>query len=150
MVALNVPAGSVGARQGITFFRQHENRSRIARSTKPPRSKRSLISSGETPIRLGRGMEDRHDADLLAHLGKLLRDEVPLEDFRHWFSSALWEWEWADDDVTLDFAYLVENRLAEFSGGHLSERQLLRALREDVAAPLQTSPVGSSVSRSPV
>lgn len=85
-------------------------------------------------------MGDRHEADLLAHLGKLLRDELPLASFRQWFANALWEWEWADDDDTLDLAYLVENRLAEYSGEHISESELRQALRDDVAAHLRSDP----------
>lgn len=141
MVALRVPAGSVGTRQGAAFFRQQVYPSRMARSANPPRSKRSRISSTVTPTRLGRGMEDRHEADLLTHLGKLLRGERSLAAFRQWFANALWDREWSDDDDTLDFAYLVENRLAEYSGEHVSEDQLLHALRDDVVAHLRSGSV---------
>ena len=72
------------------------------------------------------------EPDLLGHLGGMLSGRVPLDAFRHWFANALWALEESADEDTLDFAYLVENRLAEYSGGHVEAADLVRALRADL------------------
>jgi len=73
------------------------------------------------------------DFDLRGQLGKVLAGELPLDAFRQWFASALWIAESEADEETLKFAYLVENHLAEFSGGHISEERLLDVLRQAYA-----------------
>jgi hypothetical protein len=73
------------------------------------------------------------DLDLRGQLGNLLAGELSLDAFRHWFASALWMAESDADEETLNFAYLVENHLAEFSGGHISENQLIDVLRRACA-----------------
>lgn len=70
--------------------------------------------------------------DLRGHLDSVLSGRIPLTDFRHWFAKALWDLEAVSDDDTLEFAYLVENRLAEYSGGYVSEGELRAALRADL------------------
>lgn len=79
-------------------------------------------------------MVDSADLDLRGHLASLLSGTMPLASFRHWFANALWSLEEAADDDTLDFAYLVENRLAEYSGGHITDDELLSVLRRDFVA----------------
>ena len=78
-------------------------------------------------------MDARQDLDLFSHLGSLLSGSVPLESFRQWFANALWDLEESADDDTVEFAYLLENRLAEYSGGYITEGELVAGLRADVA-----------------
>ena len=96
-------------------------------------SKRARISPSVTGIRTGLDPAARHAADLESHLGTLLRGSLELDAFRHWFANALWEIEAEGSDDTIDLANLIENRLAEYSGGYISQEVLLDALREDVA-----------------
>lgn len=72
------------------------------------------------------------DADLLPYLTRLLNGSLALDDFRHWFANALWDIESDGDPATIDLAYLVENRLAEFSGGHFDEARLRAVLADDL------------------
>jgi hypothetical protein len=73
------------------------------------------------------------DFDLRGQLGKVLVGELSLDAFRHWFASALWTAESDANEETLKLAYLVENHLAELSGGHISETRLLEVLRQAYA-----------------
>jgi hypothetical protein len=79
------------------------------------------------------GAMNADDFDLRGQLGKVLAGELPLDAFRHWFASALWRAESEADEETLKFVYLVENHLAELSGGHISETRLLEVLRQAYA-----------------
>jgi hypothetical protein len=73
------------------------------------------------------------DFDLRGQLGKVLAGELSLDAFRQWFASALWIAESDADEETLNFALLVENHLAEFTGGHISEERLLDVMRQAYA-----------------
>ncbi len=79
-------------------------------------------------------MDARQDLDLRSHLGMLLSGALSLESFRHWFASALWDIEESTDDDTVEFAYLLENRLAEYSGGYVTDAELIAGLRADFLA----------------
>lgn len=71
------------------------------------------------------------DLDLRLHLGSVLNRSLPVESFRQWFASALWELESVLDDDTLDFAYLIENRIAERSSGLITDDELIAVLASD-------------------
>lgn len=71
------------------------------------------------------------ELELRTHLERALNRSWPLESFRHWFANALWSLESAVDDDTLEFAYLIENRIAERSGGWITDDELLTALATD-------------------
>ena len=75
-------------------------------------------------------------APLLEHLGRLLTDPSGLDEFRHWFSSALWDLESgaadAPDDIT-DLFYGIENLLGVYDAGYWSSEELVAAIRERVA-----------------
>lgn len=68
------------------------------------------------------------------HPGSLLHGGLTPWAFRRWFASALWASEDAAGDDTLDFAYEIENIIAERSGDHITDDEMLGALREAVAA----------------
>lgn len=58
---------------------------------------------------------------------------VPVAAFIAWFAGALWEIErWADED-DYELALTIENRLAEYTGGHISETMLRATLAADLA-----------------
>ncbi len=71
------------------------------------------------------------DLDLRLHLGNVSNRSLPVESFRQWFASALWELKSVLDDDTLDFAYLIENRIAERSSGLITDDELIEALASD-------------------
>lgn len=96
-------------------------------------SNRARSSPTATGTRAGVDPAARQAADLDAHLGKLLTGSLALDAFRQWFASALWEIEAEGSEDTIDLANLVENRLAEYSGGYISQSVLIDALRDDVA-----------------
>lgn len=98
-------------------------------------SNRARISPSDTGTRTGINPAARQAADLEAHLGRLLTGSLALDGFRQWFANALWEIEAEGSDDTIDLANLVENRLAEYSGGYISQAVLIDALRDDVANP---------------
>lgn len=84
------------------------------------------------------------DLDLRLHLGNVLNRSLPVESFRQWFASALWELKSVLDDDTLDFAYLIENRIAERSSGLITDDELIEALASDFESKyLLPSPVAS-------
>lgn len=82
------------------------------------------------------------DRDLRGHLNALLTHELSVDAFHDWFFSSLWDIEQmaSDDDVSL--AATIENRLAEYTGGHLSAEALRDALRDDTRGMLATSSTG--------
>jgi hypothetical protein len=96
-------------------------------------SNRARSSPSLTETRAGVNPAARQAADLDAHLGRLLTGSLPLDDFRQWFANTVWEIEAEGSDDTIDLANLVENRLAEYSGGYISQAVLINALRDDVA-----------------
>lgn len=77
-------------------------------------------------------------APLLAHLGKLTTNPSTLQEFRHWFSNALWDVEsgvdGASDDIT-DLFYAVENMLGIYDAGFWTIDELVAALHEAVDTP---------------
>lgn len=79
-------------------------------------------------------MDEEAKFGLAEQLGRLLTGSLDLSGFRQWFASALWEIESEADADTVEFASLVENRIAEYARGHVPDQVLLDALRADVAA----------------
>ncbi len=65
---------------------------------------------------------------------KLLTRSLDIPGFRQWFASALWAIESKADEDTIEFASLVENRIAEYAHGYVPDQVLLATLRADVAA----------------
>ncbi|MDQ3695785.1 MAG: hypothetical protein M3464_19525 [Chloroflexota bacterium] len=74
------------------------------------------------------------EIDLDEHLRWLLTGSLDTSGFRQWFASALWAIESKADEDTIEFASLVENRIAEYARGHVPDQVLLATLRADVAA----------------
>ena len=75
-------------------------------------------------------MADTFARDLERQLGSLLQGGLAPYDFRRWFASALWAAEGLADDDTLAFAYEIENIIAERSGDHITDREMVGALHE--------------------
>lgn len=97
-------------------------------------SNRFRSSSAETAVRAGVTPAAVHALDLEGQIGRLVKGSLDVERFRQWFANALWDIELAADGDMVRFAYLVENRLAEFTGGYISEQELVAALHEDLSA----------------
>lgn len=70
--------------------------------------------------------------DVAGHLGLLLDGLLSLDQFSRWLADEVPRIEADGDDDLIGFASLVENRLAERSGGHINDALLLTALREDM------------------
>jgi hypothetical protein len=98
-----------------------------------PRAKRALISAGI--VRTGGcAVVDTFARELERHLGDLLHGGSAPWEFRRWFASALWASEGSVDGDTLDFAYEIENIIAERSGDHITDAEMVDALRQALAA----------------
>ena len=83
--------------------------------------------------------------ELERQLGSLLHGGLAPYDFRRWFASALWAAEGVADDDTLAFAYEVENIIAERTGEHITDDELLEALRAATVARYGRLPVAVTV-----
>jgi len=68
------------------------------------------------------------DLDIRGHLTGLLAGDESLDAFRRWFAASIWCIEQLADDETAELAFAVENRLAEYSSGYITETQLKHAL----------------------
>lgn len=80
--------------------------------------------------------------NLRRNVAALLDHTVSIDVFHDWFFSVLWDIEQSasDDDVSL--AATIENRLAEYTGGHISAEALRGALLDDTREMLATSSTG--------
>jgi len=76
---------------------------------------------------------DGSSPDLFGHLKGLLGGTVSLAQFRRWFADASWRIEAFGNDEDNELAARVENRLAEHSGGHVTDDCLLDTIRQDLA-----------------
>ncbi len=74
-------------------------------------------------------MADLFARDLERQLGSLLHGGLEPYEFRRWFANALWAAEGSDDEATLIFAYEIENIVAERSGEHITDQEMLAAIR---------------------
>lgn len=72
--------------------------------------------------------------NLLGPLDKFVTDRLSPAEFIHWFNSARWEIESSDCADVMALADDVENRLAEYTGGHISSNLLKQTLAADLAA----------------
>lgn len=100
---------------------------------KPPRAKRALMSTGVVRTG-GSAVDDTFARELERQLSSLLHGGLMPWEFRRWFASALWASEGSADGDTLDFAYEIENIIAERSGDHITDGEMLGALRQAVVA----------------
>jgi hypothetical protein len=67
--------------------------------------------------------------DVRGHLTGLVAGEIELDAFVNWFSRSLWDIEQRADDDDYEMALTVENIIAEYTGGHITDEQLRAALR---------------------
>lgn len=77
---------------------------------------------------------DGSSPDLRGHLAGLLNRTISLDHFQRWLADAARRIEAVGTDDDVDLAARVENRLAEYSGGHIGGDDLRRALAEDFVA----------------
>ncbi len=111
---------------------------------KRPRAERSLISAGVAGTG-GWAVPDGFARDLERQLGSLLRGGASPYAFRGWFASALWAAEGSANSDTLAFAYEIENIIAERSGDHITDDEMLGALRTAAIARYGDVPAGVAV-----
>lgn len=71
--------------------------------------------------------------DLPGHLGKFLNHRTSAAQFWRWFVANMPRIEESGSDAEVDFAWRVEHRYAEWTGGHIDEEVLRGALARDVA-----------------
>lgn len=110
----------------------------------PPRAKRALMSTGVVKTG-GNAVDDTFARELERHLGSLLHGGSTPWEFRRWFASALWASEDSADGDTLDFAYEIENIIAERSGDHITDDEMLGALRQAAGARPGTVPLAGVI-----
>lgn len=67
--------------------------------------------------------------DLERDLSSLFQGGLTPYEFRRWFANALWEAEGSADKDALRFADEIENMVAERSGDHITDAELVEALR---------------------
>ena len=79
-------------------------------------------------------MTDAFARELERQLGSLFHGGLSPYDFRRWFASALWAAEGVADDDTLAFAYEVENIIAERSGDHITDGEIIDEMRRATVA----------------
>ena len=79
-------------------------------------------------------MTNPSSPDLLGHLGKLLNGSIDHAQFWRWLSEADDAIEAHGSNAEVELARAVDLRFAEYTGGHISDRQLLSAIRGEVAA----------------
>ena len=90
-------------------------------------------------------MADAFARELQRQLGSLLQGGLEPYDFRRWFASALWAAEGSADNDALDFAFEIENIIAERSGDHITDDEMVGALRAATVARYGGVPVGVAV-----
>ncbi|MGH2561943.1 MAG: hypothetical protein ACRDJH_23010 [Thermomicrobiales bacterium] len=89
-------------------------------------------------------MDDAFARELERQLGSLLHGGLEPYEFRRWFANALWAAEGSADDDTLKFAYEIENIIAERSGDHITDDELLGALSKATVARFGGIPAGAA------
>lgn len=90
-------------------------------------------------------MADTFARDLERQLGSLLQGGLAPYDFRRWFASALWAADGVVGDDTRAFAYEIENVIAERSGDHITDDEMVEALREVIVARYGRVPIEVAV-----
>lgn len=88
-------------------------------------------------------MDDRFARELERHLGSLFHGGLTPWEFRRWFASALWASEGSAEGDTLDFAYEIENIIAERSGDHITDDEMMGALQASVRSRQHGIPAGT-------
>lgn len=78
-------------------------------------------------------------SDIQVHLSRYLSNTTTLEQFRNWFDAETWGLAADPDSPTRRLAGEIELRIAELTGGHLTEDQLRNLLRRFVASPVDES-----------
>lgn len=66
--------------------------------------------------------------EIQLHLSRYLSNATTLEEFRNWFDDETWGLAAEPDSPTRQLAGEIELRIAEFTGGHLTEDDLRRLL----------------------
>lgn len=79
-------------------------------------------------------MSRRLDLGIREHLAGFVRGNGSALDFQRWFANAMVDIEAEADDDAYEFALRIENRLAEFTGGHIDEDRLRAVLRDEIDA----------------
>ena len=68
------------------------------------------------------------DLEIRAWLGRYVRGEIPLSQFKDWFVPATWNVHRSGNPLAPDLAYEIDALIAEFSDAALTERQLKQRL----------------------
>ncbi len=82
--------------------------------------------------------------ELLDRLGSYLAGDLSLGEFHDWLVETLPDIEQVDDPNAARLAYRIEHRLAEHSGGHITEDEL-RAALSVLTPPMRTVVVDASI-----
>ena len=89
-------------------------------------------------------MADAFARERQRQLGSLLQRGLE-HGFRRGFASALWAAEGSADNDALDVAFELENIIAERSGDHITDGEMVGALRAATVARHGGVPVGVAV-----
>lgn len=91
----------------------------------------------------GHTVLDAFARELERHLGSLLQGGQSPYEFRRWFAKALWAAEGSANGDALDFAYEIENIVAERSGDHITDDEMMDALRAALLGRRHGVPAGA-------
>jgi hypothetical protein len=70
------------------------------------------------------------------HLAAYLAGENTLDEFKDWLVGATWELTPDDNSVTAKLAIRIKHRLAEHSGGFISDDELKQSLQPCIYQPV--------------
>jgi hypothetical protein len=69
------------------------------------------------------------DIEVRQNLAAYLRSDLPLSDFKKWFSARTWDVESRGNRSDVELAHSIQIRLIEFSNGDWTEDELKDMLR---------------------
>lgn len=72
---------------------------------------------------------DYLDVEIRSRLGRYLRGEDTLDEFREWFIPATWDVHESSNNAAETLAYRVVHLIGEYSAGELSEARLRSRLK---------------------
>ena len=109
-----------------------------------PRANRALMSTAVVRNG-GSAVTEGFARELERQLGSLLHGVLEPYAFRRWFASALWAAEGSADSDTLELAYEIENIIAERSGDHITDDEMVEAIRAAIVARYGAVPASVAV-----
>jgi len=77
-------------------------------------------------------MDNSLSLEIAGQLASYLAGATPFDPFQDWLVGTFWRVDESDDTLAADLAYHIFNRVAEYTGGYITEDQLKSVLRADL------------------